>query len=67
VNSNQLTFLKIVLAQHVDRAQRARARGERGASAIEWVIITVALAAIAAAVFIIFQKKIVDKANQLNP
>lgn len=58
----ELTFLKIVLDGRLDRARRT----EAGASAIEWVIITAALAAIVGIVFAIIQQKIVDKAGDID-
>jgi Flp pilus assembly protein TadG len=56
-------LLKIMLAGRVDRARRS----ERGASAVEWVVITALLIGIAVAVGVIVMKKLTDKANSLNP
>ena len=39
---------------------------DRGASAIEWVIITAVLVAIAAAVGLVIYNLVVDKANELD-
>ena len=46
------------------RMDRARANPDRGASAIEWVIITAVLVAIAAAVGLVIYNLVVDKANE---
>ncbi|MCP9950635.1 MULTISPECIES: Flp family type IVb pilin [Actinomadura] len=51
-----------------DRLARLRAEDERsrGASAIEWAIITAILALIAITIGAVIQKKIQDKANSIN-
>jgi Flp pilus assembly pilin Flp len=51
-----------------DRLARLRDEDERsrGASAIEWAIITAILALIAITIGAIIQKKIQDKANSIN-
>ena len=55
-------FLWLTLLVRVDRARR----DDRGASAIEWVIITVILAGLAIAVGAIIVQKVTDKANSIN-
>lgn len=60
---HQLTLLKIVLDGRLDRARRT----ERGASAVEWVVITALLIGIAVAVGAIILEKLKTKANSLNP
>ncbi|NUR10013.1 MAG: hypothetical protein HOQ22_18130 [Nocardioidaceae bacterium] len=67
MNTNQLTFLRIVLAGRTAHARNAAARGERGASAVEWVVITALLIGIAVAVGAIVLNKLTTKANSLNP
>ena len=59
--TNQLTFLSIMLAG------RLAARGERGATAVEWVVITALLIVIAVTVGGIILTKLQNKANSLNP
>ena len=61
-DTNQLRYLLIVL-----RGRMARARSERGASAVEWVVITALLIGIAVAVGGIILTKLQNKANSLNP
>ena len=48
------------------RMDHARANPERGASAIEWVIITAVLVAIAAAVGLVIYNLVVDNAKKLD-
>jgi Flp pilus assembly pilin Flp len=59
--TNQITFLRIMLAG------RLAARGERGATAVEWVVITALLIVIAVTVGGIILTKLQNKANSLNP
>jgi Flp pilus assembly pilin Flp len=67
MDTNQLTVLRTLLAGRVAHARRAGARGERGASAVEWVVITALLIGIAVAVGAIVLDKLTSKANSLNP
>ena len=60
--TNQLRYLSIVLG-----GRMAKARSERGASAVEWVVITALLIGIAVAVGGIILTKLQNKANSLNP
>lgn len=48
------------------RLAAARSSSDRGASAIEWAIITGLLAIIALAIFLIIKNKIVGAANKIN-
>jgi hypothetical protein len=48
------------------RLDLARAAEDRGASAIEWVVITAMLVVIAGAVFAVLYNLIVNKANQID-
>lgn len=48
------------------RLAAARSSKDRGASAIEWAIITGLLAIIALAIFLIIKNKIVGAANKIN-
>ena len=61
-----LTPLGLLELELRRRYARARATGDRGASAIEWVIITGVLVAIAAAVGIIIFNKIQAEANNIT-
>lgn len=48
------------------RLEKARARPERGASAIEWVIITAVLVALAAAIGVVIYNMVKDKADSIK-
>lgn len=62
----ELQFLMIMLRGRVDRASRLAARGERGASAVEWVVITAILVGVAIAVGAILVPKIKGKAHSVS-
>ncbi|MDP9820655.1 hypothetical protein [Nocardioides massiliensis] len=55
-------FLMMLAAVHHDRARRA----ERGASAVEWVIIAAIVAAIAIAIGAVLRGALTDKAGQIG-
>lgn len=55
-------YLELVLRDRIRRT----ARHDRGASAIEWVVITALLVGIALAVATVLRFKILAKANSLN-
>jgi hypothetical protein len=57
-------FMALMLMARVDRLRRGDL--SRGASAIEWVIISAVLGALAIAVGWIIYNKVNDKANQIN-
>jgi hypothetical protein len=57
-------FMALVLLARVDRLRRGDL--SRGASAIEWVIISAVLGALAIAVGVIIYNKVNAKANQIN-
>lgn len=57
----ELSFLKLLLDVRLDRV-----RSERGASAVEWVVITAMLVAIAGAVYLILDQTIQNKARDIN-
>jgi hypothetical protein len=57
-------FTALMLMARVDRLRRGDL--SRGASAIEWVIISAVLGALAIAVGWIIYNKVNDKANQIN-
>jgi Flp pilus assembly protein TadG len=59
----ELTLLRIVLDARIDRARSS----ERGASAVEWVVITAFLVAIVGVVAAVIRAKPVDKANSIAP
>ncbi|MFG2002509.1 hypothetical protein ACGFNU_25470 [Spirillospora sp. NPDC048911] len=63
LNDPTIAYLRALLGVRLDRA---RAETDRGASAIEWAIITALLAGIAIAVGAIIIKKVSDKANSIN-
>ncbi|WP_254715603.1 Flp family type IVb pilin [Actinomadura sp. NAK00032] len=58
-------YLRAMLGARVARL-RAEEDRSRGASAIEWAIITAILALIAITIGAVIQKKISDKANSIN-
>ena len=58
----ELQYLLILTRGHLSRVKD----DERGVSAVEWVIITVALAALALAVAALISTRIKDKAGSLN-
>ncbi|SFJ61728.1 hypothetical protein [Cellulomonas sp. KH9] len=58
-------YAELEVRRRVARAQLADERGDRGASAIEWVIITGVLVALAAAVGLIIFNRIRDEANSI--
>ncbi|MEU8346809.1 hypothetical protein SAMN05443665_105513 [Actinomadura meyerae] len=60
-----VVYLRAVLGARVARL-RAEEDRSRGASAIEWAIITAILALIAITIGAVIQKKIQDKANSIN-
>lgn len=55
-------YLRVLLARRLAAVRR----GDRGASAIEWAIITGLLALIALAIFVIIRTKIVGAASKIN-
>ncbi|MFN0284866.1 MAG: hypothetical protein ACKVZ6_23175 [Kineosporiaceae bacterium] len=61
--SSLLGYALLLLRSHVDRARDA---DDRGASAIEWVVITAMLVVIAGAVFAVLYNLIVNKANDID-
>ncbi len=60
--SPEVQYLMILVRGHLARARNE----ERGVSAVEWVIIAVAVAGIAGAIAITIKNKIETKANSLN-
>lgn len=60
--SPEAQYLMILVRGHLARARN----DERGVSAVEWVIISVALAGIAIAIGYTIRTKIEGKANSLN-
>ncbi len=57
-----LVFLRVVLAGRIEHARRS----ERGASAVEWVLISALLIGVAIAVGAIIMDKLTGKAEQIN-
>jgi hypothetical protein len=55
----------LVLLLH-DRRARLAASVDRGASAIEWVVISALLIGIALALGLVIQRKVLNKADSLN-
>lgn len=66
MSKHELQYLMILLRGRMDRASKLAARGERGASAVEWVVITAILVAVAIAVGAILVPKIKGKANSVD-
>lgn len=58
----QLQFLVIMLNGRIDRARK----DERGASAVEWVVITAILVGIAVAIGAILLERFTNKAQNLD-
>ncbi|UMG93299.1 DUF4244 domain-containing protein [Nocardioides sp. TF02-7] len=58
----ELQYAVILLRGHLARAKD----DERGVSAVEWVIITVAVAAIALALVAVIRSAVEDKSSQIN-
>ncbi|WP_030174800.1 Flp family type IVb pilin [Spirillospora albida] len=60
-----VVYLRAMLGVRLDLLRSEEERS-RGASAIEWAIITAILALIAITIGAVIQKKIQDKANSIN-
>ncbi|WP_296602924.1 hypothetical protein [Nocardioides sp.] len=58
----QLQLLCLLLSAHVSKARRS----ERGASSVEWVVITALLVAIAAGAGLLIKDKITNKASSID-
>ena len=59
--SNELPYFRALLHTHL-----LRARSDRGASAVEWVVITAIVVGIALAVGAILRELVMNKANSIN-
>jgi Flp pilus assembly pilin Flp len=62
LNEPFVEYLRVQLGKRLAAARG----GDRGASAIEWAIITGLLALIALAIFVIIKSKITSAANNIN-
>lgn len=62
LNEPFVEYLRVLVAKRLTAARG----GDRGASAIEWAIITGLLALIALAIFVIIRSKITSAANNIN-
>lgn len=62
MSTQHLTLMSILLRGRVAKARRS----ERGASAVEWVVITAILVSIAVAVGLILTNKIKGKADSID-
>ena len=60
--SPEAQYLMILVRGHLARARN----DERGVSAVEWVIISVALAGLALAIDVTIKTKVTGKANSLD-
>ncbi|TDE17805.1 hypothetical protein [Actinomadura sp. 6K520] len=60
-----VVYLRAVLGARLARLRSAERR-DRGASAIEWAIITAILALLAITIGAVITKKVTDKANTIN-
>jgi Flp pilus assembly pilin Flp len=65
LNDPAVVYLRALVGDRLARLRSAE-EGSRGASAIEWAIITAILALIAITIGAVIQKKIQDKANSIN-
>jgi hypothetical protein len=61
--SGPVHYLHLLLRRHLHKARTAQ---DRGASAIEWVIISAILVVIAGGIGTIIYNKVVAKANSIN-
>jgi Flp pilus assembly pilin Flp len=61
-----LGFLELVLRDRFARARAAQHRGDRGASAVEWVVISAIVVGIAIAIGGILLTALEDKAEQVG-
>ncbi len=66
MNLSPLGVVGFLLMELRRRTDRARSTPELGASAIEWVIITGILVAIAAAVGLVIYNMVTDQAQSIN-
>lgn len=65
LNDPAAVYLRALVAARIARL-RAEDERSRGASAIEWAIITAILALLAITIGAIITKKVTDKANTIN-
>ncbi|HEY8482407.1 MAG TPA: hypothetical protein VIL71_21485 [Spirillospora sp.] len=65
LNDPAVVYLRAVLGARLARVRAPRER-DRGASAIEWAIITAILALLAITIGAVITKKVTDKANSIN-
>ncbi|MBT2210618.1 MULTISPECIES: Flp family type IVb pilin [Actinomadura] len=65
LNDPSVLYLRAVLGARLARLRSREERG-RGASAIEWAIITAILALIAITIGAVIQKKITEKADSIK-
>ncbi|HLV72426.1 hypothetical protein FHX41_5236 [Actinomadura hallensis] len=65
LNDPNVVYLRAVLGARLARL-RSEEQRERGASAIEWAIITAILALLAITIGAVITKKVTDKANTIN-
>ena len=65
-NAGPLNQLELALRLRIHRARTLAGRGDRGASAVEWVIITSVLIIIVGVVGTIIYNKVQTAANGLN-
>jgi hypothetical protein len=59
-------FLEMVLRDRIGRANGHWARGDRGASAVEWVVISAIVVAIALAIGVILTRALDTKAKEVE-
>lgn len=65
-SAGPLQHLELILRGRIDRARALGEAGDRGASAVEWVIITSVLIILVGIVGGVLYTKITDAANKLN-
>ena len=59
-------YAELLVRRRLDRARASWADGERGASAVEWVVISAIVVAIALGIGVILTQALTSKANDVS-
>jgi Flp pilus assembly pilin Flp len=59
-------YAELLMRRKMDRARDSWTEGERGASAVEWVVISAIVVAIALAIGVILTRALTNKANDVE-